>query len=102
MRVRGDVSTYVARVLQGPTLPVKAQAFAGRCSPLKGVDPIGVQSSNLDTSGFIKPNPEDTKQPSNWTIYKDADYPGGLVFPRTPSMDCEDAGGFGEAVSSGR
>lgn len=87
VRVRGDVSTYFARVLQRPTLPVKAQAFAGRCSPLQGVYPIGVQSSNLDTSGFIKPNPEDTKQPSNWTIYKDADYPGGLTQRRIYMKD---------------
>lgn len=42
------------------TLPVKAQAFAGRCSPIEGVYPIGVQSSNLDQHGFLPPqNPAD-------------------------------------------
>ena len=33
VRVEGTVNTYFARVVQRPTLPVNARAFAGRCTP---------------------------------------------------------------------
>lgn len=77
VKVNGDVNTYFARVLDRPTLPVKAQAFAGRCSPIEGVYPIGVQSSNLDQNGFLPPqNPADLPF---YKIYKDSNYPNGLT-----------------------
>lgn len=77
VKVNGDVNTYFARVLDRPTLPVKAQAYAGRCSPVEGVYPIGVQSSNLDQNGFLPPqNPADLPY---YKIYKDSTYPNGLT-----------------------
>jgi hypothetical protein len=77
VNVNGDVSTYFARVLDRPTLPVKAQAFAGRCSPVEGVYPIGVQSSNLDSRGFLPP--QNAADLPYYKTYKDAEYPTGLT-----------------------
>jgi len=57
VRVEGTVDTYFARVVDRPTLPVNARAFAGRCTPTQGVYPIGVQVSNLDSTAknFLAP-----------------------------------------------
>ena len=79
--VKGDVNTYFARVLDRPTLPVKAQAYAARCSPVEGVYPLGVQSSNLDTSGFKPPQPGEPGYgvSGSYQTYTDPNYPGGLT-----------------------
>lgn len=75
--VNGDVNTYFARVLDRPTLPVKAQAYAARCSPVEGVYPLGVQSSTLDTSGFLPPQKQ--AETPYYKTYTDPNYPGGLT-----------------------
>lgn len=93
VKVRGNVNTYFARVLQRPTLPVKAQAFAGRCTPTQGVYPIGVQSSNLNSSGFINPNPDDPQKPSMFSIYRDSTYPNGLTQRRIYINDAANSPG---------
>jgi hypothetical protein len=49
----GTVDTYFARVVGQQTLPVKAQAFAGQCTPVKGVYPIAINAANIDSENGI-------------------------------------------------
>jgi len=85
--VNGTVDTYFAKVVQRPTLPVGAQAFAGRCTPVQGVYPIGIQSSNLDSTGtkFAPANPP-TSSDYSFT-FKNSSYPGGLSGKRIFMQD---------------
>jgi hypothetical protein len=83
VKVEGTVDTYFARVLQRPTLPVHAQAFAGRCAPVQGVYPIAVQSSTFDKNGFAPPT-DPTKRilPYYNPAYQDPSNPTPLTMRR--------------------
>ena len=77
IQTEGTVDTYFARVVGQPTLPVKAQAFAAQCSPVKGVYPIAVNALDLDNNGF-KP-PSSNAEMAHYGTYYDSNYPGGLT-----------------------
>jgi len=64
------------------TLPVKAQAFAAQCSPVKGVYPIAVNAADLDDHGFIPPST--ASEMSHYGQYYDPNYQGGLT--QTPYL----------------
>jgi hypothetical protein len=75
IKTEGTVDTYFARVVGQLTLPVKAQAFAGQCSPVKGVYPIAVNAADLDDNGF-KPTSE---ADAMYGTYYDPNYQTGLT-----------------------
>jgi hypothetical protein len=75
IKTEGTVDTYFARVVGQLTLPVKAQAFAGQCSPVKGVYPIAVNAADLDDNGF-KPTSE---ADAMYGMYYDPNYQGALT-----------------------
>src|SRR5262245_38335068 len=52
VNVDGFNSTYFAKVVGRDTLPIHAQAFAGKCAPSTGIYPIAVSSSFLDQDHF--------------------------------------------------
>jgi len=84
IKTEGTVDTYFARVVGQPTLPVKAQAFAAQCSPVKGVYPIAVNAADLDDNGFIPPDPNAKDNHNNpemlhYGTYYDPNYQGGLT-----------------------
>ena len=93
VQVSGTVDTYFARVVQRPTLPVNAKAYAGRCTPTQGVYPIGIQVSNLDSNAkkFLAPtNPDELPF---FTTYYPPSYPGGLSQRRIYFKDNGDGPG---------
>jgi len=94
VRVEGTVNTYFARVVQRPTLPVNARAFAGRCTPTQGVYPIGVQVSNLDSTAkkFLAPT-DPTQKPFFTASYPMPNYPSGLSKRRIYFKDNGDGPG---------
>lgn len=94
VKIEGFTSTYFARVVGRPTLPIHAQSFAGKCSPTTGVYPIAVQSSYLDEKGFKAPsNPAEMKY---YGIYKDEVYKRGSYQRRIYEKTAVDtSGGFG-------
>jgi hypothetical protein len=110
LNTTGTVDTYFARVVGQNTLPVKAQAFAAQCSPVKGVYPIGVNAADLDTNGFIPPS--DPAEAQFYGKYIDPQYPNGLTQRRiyrkanfdTPGsfswLQWRDGASFGSAVST--
>ncbi len=55
---RGRVDTYFARALGQTTLPINAQAFAGKCPPINGVLPITIQHSLIDGSASKFADPD--------------------------------------------
>lgn len=78
VQVSGTVDTYFARVVDRPTLPVSAQAFAGRCTPTQGVYPIGIQVSNLDSTATNFQEPTDPAQQPYFGQYYPASHPTGI------------------------
>jgi hypothetical protein len=78
VRTEGTVDTYFARVVGRDTLPVKAQAFAAQCSPVKGVYPIAVNAKDLDLNAgkFLPPTVQ--SEMSYYGLYADPQYPDGL------------------------
>jgi hypothetical protein len=77
LQTEGTVDTYFARIVGRPTLPVKAQAFAAQCSPVKGVYPIAVNAADLDENGFVPPS--DPDEAKYYGKYLDPQYPLGLT-----------------------
>ncbi|MEO7908304.1 MAG: pilus assembly protein TadG-related protein [Roseiflexaceae bacterium] len=78
----GTVDTYFARVVGQQTLPVKAQAFAGQCTPVKGVYPIAVNAANIDsTKGVFYPptGPDAADEIKYYGKYYDEIYGSGLT-----------------------
>ncbi|MFN8567559.1 MAG: pilus assembly protein TadG-related protein [Kouleothrix sp.] len=88
IEVNGTVDTYFARVLQRPTLPVGAQAFAGRCAPIDGVYPIAVQDSTI-ANGKFAPPADTTKrvEPYYNANYRDPNWPVPLSKRRIYMVD---------------
>jgi hypothetical protein len=78
IQTEGTVDTYFARLVGQPTLPVKAQAFAAKCSPIKGVYPIAINAADLDQNGFAPTTDPNAK----YGTYYDSNYPGGLTARR--------------------
>jgi len=79
VKVEGTVDTYFARVVDRPTLPVGAKAYAGRCTPTQDIYPIGVQVSNLDSTAqkFLAPtNPDELPY---FGKYYPPSYPAGIT-----------------------
>jgi hypothetical protein len=80
VKTEGTVDTYFARVVGQPTLPVKAQAFAGQCTPVKGVYPIAVNLANIDsTKGIFYPptGPNAEAEIKYYGMYYDENYDTG-------------------------
>jgi len=78
----GTVDTYFARLVGQQTLPVKAQAFAGQCTPVKGVYPIAVNAANIDsTNGIFYPptGPNAANEIKYYGKYIDENYRNGLT-----------------------
>ncbi|KAB8140506.1 hypothetical protein F8S13_23830 [Chloroflexia bacterium SDU3-3] len=48
VNVKGTVSTYFARVVGRPSLPVDSTSWAGRCPPINGVYPLAVWHTTVD------------------------------------------------------
>src|SRR5205823_1406839 len=75
------------------TLPVHAQAFAGKCAPTTGVYPIAVSSSFLDQDHF-KP-PSDPYELAYYGLYSDENYQQKYSRRIYESTDVGTSGGFG-------
>lgn len=94
VKVNGTVDTYFARVLQRPTLPVKAQAFAGRCPAVQGVYPIAIQSSTIANNKFKMPDDPNQQVKPYWDpAYQIPNYPTTLTKRRIYLKDNADAPG---------
>ena len=93
VRVDGFTSTYFARVVGRDTLPIHAQAFAGKCSPTTGVFPIAIQSSYLDQD-FFKP-PSDPDEQLHYGLYSDENYQQKYQRRIYEKFDVNTSGGFG-------
>jgi hypothetical protein len=78
IQTEGTVDTYFARLVGQPTLPVKAQAFAAKCSPVKGVYPIAINAADLDQNGFAPTSDPNAK----YGTYYDSNYPDGRTARR--------------------
>jgi hypothetical protein len=63
-----------------PTLPVKAHAFAGQCTPVKGVYPIAINLADIDsTKGIFYPptGPNAATEIKYYGMYYDENYVTG-------------------------
>jgi hypothetical protein len=64
VNVSGLVDTYFARVVNRPTLPVGANAWAKRGACTSGIYPIAIRDSYLGSNGFV--NSEGTYSDANY------------------------------------
>lgn len=55
--VSGTVSTYFARVVGRPSLPVNSTSWAGRCPPINGVYPLAVWQPTVDEINGVMNSP---------------------------------------------
>jgi hypothetical protein len=93
VNVDGFNSTYFAKVLGRDTLPVHAQAFAGKCAPSTNVFPIAVSSSFLDQSHFKAPS--DPDEMAYYGLYSDGYYTEKYQRRIYQSAAVGSSGGFG-------
>jgi Flp pilus assembly protein TadG len=93
VNVDGFTNTYFAKVVGRDTLPVHAQAFAGKCAPTTGVYPIAVSSSFLDQDKFKRPS--DPDELSHYGLYSDENYQNKYQRRIYQSAAVGSSGGFG-------
>ena len=93
VNVDGFNNTYFAKVVGRTTLPIHAQAFAGKCAPSTGVYPIAVSSSFLDNDHFKAPS--DPDELNYYGLYSDANYQEKFQRRIYQSAAVGTSGGFG-------
>jgi Putative Flp pilus-assembly TadE/G-like len=93
VNVDGFTNTYFARIVGRDTLPVHAQAFAGKCAPTTGVYPIAISSSYLDSDRFKAPS--DPNELTHFGLYSDENYQEKYQRRIYESNMVGSAGGFG-------
>jgi hypothetical protein len=93
VNVDGFNSTYFAKVVGRDTLPVHAQAFAGKCAPTSNVYPIAISSSFLDQNHFKAPS--DPAELAYYGLYSDGYYSEKYQRRIYQSAAVGSSGGFG-------
>lgn len=75
VQVDGKVSTYFARIVGRPDLPVNATAYAAKCAPTNGLYPMAVSETDINNNGFTQPSA--TSDLQFYGTYKDDANPLG-------------------------
>lgn len=95
VNLKGRVSTYFARVVGRPDLPISATSHAGVCPAGNGIFPIGINVKWIDGDRFRS---QDVEAPlgtpdNNWRVISSGPYRGRTAM-RLDAQDGPGPGGF--------